>query len=182
MIEGTDTFTSAAFEATLTDVCALQMKSVVVKEFVNDASEEWEMNEEGKRRGRMKSGRRCEPEFGEGADASARRVDPATNVQRDENTEHYSKGEWYTDVVAYVLFSNETSIWCYPVPAAMREHDVCCRREGGNRVKAETEGTMDEEVWRGSSYLSQKKEKEVFLKILEKENLCRADVEFSMKL
>ncbi|KAH7823501.1 uncharacterized protein MONOS_17562 [Monocercomonoides exilis] len=91
MIEGTDTFTSAAFEAALTDVCALQMKSVVVKEFVYDASEEWEVYEEGRRRGRMWSGRRCEPEFGDGANTSARRVDPATNVQRDKNTEHCSK-------------------------------------------------------------------------------------------
>ncbi|KAH7828268.1 uncharacterized protein MONOS_12757 [Monocercomonoides exilis] len=102
------------------------MKQVVVQEFVYDVSEEWKMNEEGRKARKyveyekMHAERVCvrcgsdkhyvSAEVGGGADAGARALDCTTKGQCDEDTERCSGCVWDADGFACSLFHGEWGV------------------------------------------------------------------------
>ncbi|KAH7832739.1 putative ATP-dependent RNA helicase RhlE [Monocercomonoides exilis] len=177
----------------------VEMKQVVVQEFVYDVSEEWEVNEEGRKARKyvewekMRAGRVyvCDVVL-TNTTAAQRSVEVLMQVpggsivlQRGSATRTQSVvlGAYGTQTVSYAFYFPEGGEFVhYPAQVAMRGRYVCCSREGGHRVRVEAEGRALEAERRDWGYVSQEAKKEVLLEFLEKENLHRADVDLSMIL
>ncbi|KAH7832009.1 putative ATP-dependent RNA helicase RhlE [Monocercomonoides exilis] len=174
----------------------VQMKQVLVQEFVCDMAEEWEVNEEGRRTRKyvdwekMYVGRvyMCDVVL-TNTTATQRSVEVLMQVPAGSipllkgsmtKTQSIVLGAYGTKTLSYVFYFPRGGAFVhYPAQVAMRGHYMCCSREGGHKVLVAEHATAQPER-RDWAYVSQEAEKEVLLEFLEKENLHRADVDLSM--
>ncbi|KAH7818457.1 uncharacterized protein MONOS_14162 [Monocercomonoides exilis] len=113
-----------------------------------------------------------------GADASARRVDCAAKGQCDEDTERCSGGVWDVDGVVCVLFPGGWGVCALSCANGnARALDVLQPRRTKILVAERATAQPERRDW---AYVSQEAEIIVLLEFQEKENLLKADEEFSM--